>query len=311
MKHLNQLLQILSARGNSTSGKLFSSWRLQDHVLTSATRQCSVHQPPEDSIVLDFLLRFCYPIPDPDFDDLVHLGPVLEAAIKYDMDRSTCIAKRARREFIKDRPLPVYAISCFLHREEGAALVTSAWKAMQASWDDKSEDFSDTVTGLSFIPDMNRNSAASYFPLLDYLRGYDVLTFCSLQVDPDDEAKVTLENEEDSAITETVPEKNDSSDPESSSFEDLVSKYPFTLPDPDVIICSCDGAEFKVYRLILTIQIDSSFPIDIRPFMKDENVRADNILIVALQPSISLLIFAAKLQRISSNISSTPPTAAV
>ena len=39
---------------------------------------------PEDSHVLDPLLRFCYPVDDPVLDDLNMLNRVLAIAVKYD-----------------------------------------------------------------------------------------------------------------------------------------------------------------------------------------------------------------------------------
>ncbi|KAF9000242.1 hypothetical protein BDQ17DRAFT_1427242 [Cyathus striatus] len=68
----------------------------------------------ETADVLDNLLRFTYPIPDPIISSLDELIPVLGAAIKFDFEivvvalRKLLVAPR----FVETYPLRVYAIAC-------------------------------------------------------------------------------------------------------------------------------------------------------------------------------------------------------
>ncbi|KZT21616.1 hypothetical protein NEOLEDRAFT_1139238 [Neolentinus lepideus HHB14362 ss-1] len=74
----------------------------------------------EDSDVLDKLLRFVYPVVPPSLDTLDELKPVLEAALKYQMDRATDVLRKklVSRKFLDSEPLRVFAIACFHGFEE-------------------------------------------------------------------------------------------------------------------------------------------------------------------------------------------------
>ena len=132
----------------------------------------------EDSTTLTCLLRYCYPIRNPDIDNLDLLSRVLEAAIKYDMDEPTYLAKEVFLTLMEDDPLHAYAISCNLRCEEEAATAAELWKESRDSWDDDLEDFSETLSALSFVSEMGEVSAGCYYRLLCFLRGEQVKWFC-------------------------------------------------------------------------------------------------------------------------------------
>ncbi|PSS38063.1 hypothetical protein PHLCEN_2v94 [Hermanssonia centrifuga] len=66
----------------------------------------------EHSHTLDHLLRFCYPIEDPEIKNPLELGDVLDAARKYEM---TFVVKQARKQFAvfaEREPLRMYMMAC-------------------------------------------------------------------------------------------------------------------------------------------------------------------------------------------------------
>lgn len=91
---------------------------------------------PEDGIALTCLLRYCYPIHDPAIDDLELLTRDVEAAIKYDIEDATYLAKEVLLDLMQDNPLHAYAISCSLRCEEEAAAAAEIWKSTRESWVD-------------------------------------------------------------------------------------------------------------------------------------------------------------------------------
>ncbi|KAF8991952.1 hypothetical protein BDQ17DRAFT_1173447, partial [Cyathus striatus] len=75
---------------------------------------------PENSEVIDPLLRICYPVIDPSITDLTLLQMVLKAALKYDILVASEMLKKTLRSFIKDKPREVYTVACKLSLEEEA-----------------------------------------------------------------------------------------------------------------------------------------------------------------------------------------------
>jgi hypothetical protein len=80
----------------------------------------------EDRTALDALLRMIYPILDPPFETLDELGPVINAAMKYDI---TFVLARLRLllvspRFLETQPLRVYAISTHWEFEEEMKLAS-------------------------------------------------------------------------------------------------------------------------------------------------------------------------------------------
>ncbi|EED83176.1 predicted protein [Postia placenta Mad-698-R] len=67
----------------------------------------------EDSQILDKLLRICYPVADPVFTDALQIIPVMEAAIKYEVEvaRELCAKTLVQPNFLKSDPFTVFAIA--------------------------------------------------------------------------------------------------------------------------------------------------------------------------------------------------------
>ncbi|TFK48579.1 hypothetical protein OE88DRAFT_543672 [Heliocybe sulcata] len=78
----------------------------------------------EDSDVLDKLLRFVYPVASPSLETLDELKPVLEAALKYQMEDATDLLRRrlASETFLDREPLRVFAIARYHGFEEETRL---------------------------------------------------------------------------------------------------------------------------------------------------------------------------------------------
>jgi hypothetical protein len=76
---------------------------------------------PVNSVVLDSLLRFCYPITCPTFRTVEQLEPVLKAAMVYDVKiAADYLKERLRINLSTWDPLKVYACACRLSLREEA-----------------------------------------------------------------------------------------------------------------------------------------------------------------------------------------------
>lgn len=113
----------------------------------------------EPSHILDTLLRFVYPIPNPHIDSLDELVPVLTAATKYDLT-SVVISLRAilvDPRFTSTEPTRVYAIASRFEFEEEAQIASKYTLSVNVLEAPLSDD-------LKFI------SAYAYHRLLDLHR---------------------------------------------------------------------------------------------------------------------------------------------
>ncbi|KAI0355322.1 hypothetical protein OH77DRAFT_1403199 [Trametes cingulata] len=83
---------------------------------------------PETSAVLETILRFIYPVADPDIGTLDDLTPVLEAARKYDFEAVVdALRKRlVASEFLEASPLRVYGIATRYELYEEAEIASKA-----------------------------------------------------------------------------------------------------------------------------------------------------------------------------------------
>ncbi|KAJ3504370.1 hypothetical protein NLJ89_g7968 [Agrocybe chaxingu] len=81
---------------------------------------------PETAHVLDNILRFIYPIPDPIISSLDELTAVLAAAIKYDLVQAISAIRKIliSSEFLKANPLQVYAVACRFDLDEEAKVAS-------------------------------------------------------------------------------------------------------------------------------------------------------------------------------------------
>src|ERR1700722_12330571 len=99
----------------------------------------SVSEPRD---TLDLLLRFLYPIPDPEIESLDVLDSVLGAAVKYDLSSvlSTLRKILVSPRFLQDVPLRVFAIAARYELEEEEKLASRATLTLSISEDPPSEE---------------------------------------------------------------------------------------------------------------------------------------------------------------------------
>ncbi|OCH84213.1 hypothetical protein OBBRIDRAFT_741960 [Obba rivulosa] len=110
----------------------------------------------ERSDVLETLLRFLYPVPDPTLASVKELDPVLKAALKYDMLEAIDILKERLRGFIKTALLEVYCIACCYGFEEQAAIAAAHIRSRDLQY--------------SYVPQLRQTTAGCYFRLLQYCK---------------------------------------------------------------------------------------------------------------------------------------------
>ncbi|TFY51233.1 hypothetical protein EVJ58_g10675 [Rhodofomes roseus] len=110
----------------------------------------------EDSATLDALLRFMYPGGDkPAIDDIMRIGDVLCAAVKYQVDDVVKYLKRQLSLF--DDPLRVFIVGCLADLEDVAYQAAIEWCQENAF------DLEDT-----YVPEMTVLPSATYFRLLHF-----------------------------------------------------------------------------------------------------------------------------------------------
>lgn len=131
----------------------------------------------EDSVVLDHLLRFCYPLREPVIQDLDTVGRVLEAALKYDIDCASHLIRQSLLSRIGDSALRVYAIACQLSLEDMARAAAEAcwtqneqWLRQEHSQTRPASLFSQTLHGHIYAPPLKVLTTGAYFRLLRFLR---------------------------------------------------------------------------------------------------------------------------------------------
>lgn len=215
-------------------------------------RERPVIDVSEDSKVIDCLLRYTYPVHDPEIDDLDLLDCVFSAAAKYELVDALAMITKTLREFIPTRPLQSYIIGCHQNSEEVASEAAAAWK-LEVSGDDNAASFENTLAALSYLPELaaHRLSAGCYYRLLQYLRGEPVPTFCQPSVQPEDP--------EMSQLAEDLTELD---------LNMAVTSYPFDRVDADLILRSSDGVDFRVHRLVLDVNLSSDAEGSLDTFVK-------------------------------------------
>ena len=125
----------------------------------------------EEAAVLETLLTYIYPIPDPTVKTLDELVPVLDAARKYDLTVATDGLRKRLVDpvFLKMYPLRVYAIASRFELEEEATLAAKA-------------TLSTGLHGLPLHEDLKGMTAYSYHRLflLHERRARDAIALLSL-----------------------------------------------------------------------------------------------------------------------------------
>ena len=223
--------------------------------MTSTTGQGDTHSadsPPvidatEDGKTLDRMLRFIYPVAEPPPGTLDEVAQVLEASLKYQVDKIVLHAKAALRSFADKRPLHVFAIACRLNLEEEARLAANIWKVKHVpklgctclpvnfssrqfgflSTCDKcnrdiATNFAATIAGASFPKEMETVNAGSYHRLMQSVHNEQMGPFCN--------PKHCLGEEEEVHVAPM-----------------------FNRSDADLILQSSDGLQFRVHKLLLSL----------------------------------------------------------
>ncbi|KAJ7818629.1 hypothetical protein B0H13DRAFT_2455014 [Mycena leptocephala] len=121
---------------SSSDGVDFRVYRLVLSLLSPVFKDMfSVPQPQDDpavpsitmaesAVVLDGVLRFCYPGADTVVKSVAHLGEILEISLmKYDIQGITSTAKQYLQGYMDAQPIAVFAIAC---RHEWRGLATDA-----------------------------------------------------------------------------------------------------------------------------------------------------------------------------------------
>jgi hypothetical protein len=211
---------------------LASPFFQQMFTLPQPSKNIQTIEVTEDSQTLDRLLRLCYPVPDPIFEDLSDTSDVLEAAMKYEMDEATAIMGAAIVTFVKEKPLQVYATACRLMLEKEAKLAAGLWQAACPKVFSKPNgsgafpDWNTTSAAVSYPPEMADISAGAYFRLLRFIHDETDSNFVNAD----------LRDKQEAPATTVMP-----------------ILRPINFEDADIILRSLDGVEFHVHKVIISL----------------------------------------------------------
>ncbi len=183
---------------------------------------------PEESAVLDPLLRLCYPVTDPVFADLKDVRLVLAAAAKYQMREACILLKKQLRSYIDDQPLRVWASACLLRLEEESKAAAHALFGKEFP--------------VKAPPEFEQVSSGDYFRLTKFLRaGANVPeSFKFWDPLPEDIPKPEQERQKRHSLFQEF-----GADPSAITFQ--------PRPYADIICRSSDGVEFRAHRIILCL----------------------------------------------------------
>ncbi|KAI1796677.1 hypothetical protein LXA43DRAFT_569482 [Ganoderma leucocontextum] len=183
---------------------------------------------PEESAVLDPLLRLCYPVTDPVFTDLKDVRLVLAAAMKYRMTEARTLLKKLLCSYIDGQPLRVWAAACLLRLEEEARAAASALFGKEFP--------------VKAPPEFEQVSSGDYFRFTKFLRtGANVPeSFKFWDPAPEDIPKAEHERQRPHSL-----------------FQELGVDSPAIAFQPrpyaDIICRSSDRVEFRAHRIILCL----------------------------------------------------------
>lgn len=142
-----------------------------NHSESGTTKPQAVVSITEDSVVIDRLLRFCYPVADP-VVPLEGVCGVMEAARKYDIGFIEQALEKMLHEAKASHPLQVYAIAARFGSEDLAAGAAKCFKKTSKFLTKNfylAESFDETLHAVAYIPEMDHIPAGSYFRLLKFL----------------------------------------------------------------------------------------------------------------------------------------------
>ncbi|TFY74281.1 hypothetical protein EWM64_g9731 [Hericium alpestre] len=172
---------------------------------------------PEDALIIDFMLRCCYPITRPPLEKLEDVRAVLDAAQKYDMAVVTRFAEEALGLFEPKCPLDVLAISlrCDLYSAFSGAL----------------SNIMDLPSFLSLeTKELDSMSGLQYHVLVQAYERHANFPDCQYNIP-------TLDIFEKLVVLHFKSEAD----------------APFDDKNADVVLRSCDGINFHVHKNILSI----------------------------------------------------------
>lgn len=204
----------------------------------------------EESMTIDCLLRFCYPVRDPAMLSMEVLDRVLGAAVKYDLAEAVELVHDKLRQLVSSKPLDVFAISCHRNKEEIAMLAakssaspsvgvckrcrSGAVSRPSTFW--PTDRFGATFVAKHYCPLMEgRISAACFYRFLRFLNDRKPTTFIHSPA-------LT-----ESALPHTILAER---------LDLLVKDYPFNHRDADVVLRSSDEHCFRVHRIILELNME-------------------------------------------------------
>lgn len=203
---------------------------LPDHAtLASGDPDLPVVEVSEDSLTLEHILRYCYPVRDPVLADLPLLDRVLGAAIKYALEAVIEHAMNSLRGFIADEPLRVFIIACRHLCEDEARLAAETLRGKE-QWVQMADTFAETCAGRCYIPEMGDISGGTYNRLIRFLLR-------------------TLGGDFKFCYSGTTRPSLDTLHCESPSV------YPFNQPGTDLVLRSMDGLDFRVHRIMVEMQV--------------------------------------------------------
>lgn len=108
----------------------------------------------EDSIIVDKMLRFCYPGPEPPFSSAKDLSPVIDVLVKYAMDAVLPRARSILAGFFDRDPVRVFAIS---HRYRWCNMARAA-----------ADHTLNQALPFSYVTELDHVPTKEYHLLIDY-----------------------------------------------------------------------------------------------------------------------------------------------
>ncbi|KAJ3559677.1 hypothetical protein NM688_g209 [Phlebia brevispora] len=220
----------------------------------------------EDSNTLDALLRYSYPVGNPEMRTLEELDKVSFAAIKYDIPETLMTLRLILRGLTPQAPGSAFAVACNHSWEDEARLAAEHCRKIAVSRDRSDiTNFACTLPGAVFVDQMGRIPAGAYYRLLSYIRTRSFPPqFCT-------PAPCDAEGRKD------VP----------------AAKPQFNRVDGDTVLCSSDGVQFRVHRVVLTIN-DAGALLNETTVVEEHGISGDTTR--SFQTSVSADVLGPLLQ---------------
>ncbi|KAJ3486053.1 hypothetical protein NLI96_g4516 [Meripilus lineatus] len=180
----------------------------------------------ETSLVLESLLRLCYPVREPTISDASHVQDVLHAASKYEMEFLIPRMMNFLRTLVDSQPLQVFALACQYKEEQLASQAATRWRAVaknKSSHKGPRTPWSNTITAEAFVNETKGITAGEFFRLLRSTTK-DGLVFCS----------------------------SDKSTPQGDQTKESL-KTNLDCVNPDIVLQSTDGTSFPTSSALLSL----------------------------------------------------------